>query len=198
MSRLQSSDARTALLSASGRPKQPDGALRSAVSPWAFVVILLLLAWGLRLCCLETVPPGWRDDELINIHALSGELFEGRFPVYFTGASGHEPLYHYLLAGVHAVLGFNVLSAHLLSVFFGVLTVALTYTLTRRLFGRGAAMIASLAMATSFWSLMYSRTAIRHINLPPCALAAFYLLWRSLTDGPRRGRAVLLGLAVGL
>ncbi len=176
------------------------------------VIVLLLLTWGLRLCCLETVPPGWRDDELINIHALSGELLAGHFPLYFTGASGHEPLYHYLHAGVHAVLGFNVLSGHLLSVACGTLTVALTYALAHRLFGRTTAVIASLALTTSFWSLMYSRTAIRHISLPPCALAALYLFWRSLTDQSQIanrksqighwslviGRFILLGLIVGI
>jgi 4-amino-4-deoxy-L-arabinose transferase-like glycosyltransferase len=149
---------------------------------WSFVIALLLFTWGLRLCCLETVPPGWRDDELINIHALSGELLEGRFPLYFTGASGHEPLYHYLLAGVHAVLGFNVLSGHFLSIALGTLTVALAYSLTRSLFGRVTAVVASLALTISFWSLMYSRTAIRHISLPPLVLATFYLFWCSFTN----------------
>jgi 4-amino-4-deoxy-L-arabinose transferase-like glycosyltransferase len=173
---------------------------RSGLLPDALIVGLLLLTWGLRLCRLETVPPGWRDDELINIHALSGELFTGRFPLYFTGASGHEPLYHYLHAIVHAVLGFNVLSGHLLSVVLGILSVALTYTLTRRLFGREIAFLASLALTTSFWSLMYSRTAIRHINLPPCALIVFYLLWRALSRKPGSSRKtwVLVGLAMGL
>jgi 4-amino-4-deoxy-L-arabinose transferase-like glycosyltransferase len=149
---------------------------------WALLISLLLLAWGLRLCCLETIPPGWRDDELINIHALSGEVLAGRFPLYFTGASGHEPLYHYVHAGVHALLGFNVLSGHLLSVVCGTLAVALTYGLARRLFGRATAAVASLALATSFWSLMYSRTGMRHISATPFALAVFYLLWPLLTD----------------
>ena len=180
------------------------------IDRWSLVILLLLLTWGLRLCCLEAVPPGWRDDELINIHALTGQVLAGHFPLYFTGASGHEPLYHYLLAGVHALLGFNVLSGHLLSVAFGTLTVALTYTLARRLFGRATAVVASVSLATSFWSLMYSRTAIRHVNLPPFALAAFYILWRSLDKlpGPKSkshlstpksqiGHFVSLGLVVG-
>jgi 4-amino-4-deoxy-L-arabinose transferase-like glycosyltransferase len=157
-----------------------------AISGWPLVVVLLLLAWGLRLCLLETVPPGWRDDALINIHALSGEVLGGRFPLYFTGASGHEPLYHYLHAGVHTVLGFNVLSGQVLSIVLGTLSVALTYKLTRRLFGRSTATIASLTLAMSFWSLMYSRTAIRHISLPPFALAIFYALWRLLERKPKR------------
>lgn len=177
----------------------------------AFAVVLLLLTWSLRLGWLAAVPPGWRDDELINIHALSGEVLAGRFPLYFTGASGHEPLYHYLHAGVHAGLGFNPLSGHLPSVVFGTLSIALAYTLARRLFGRLVAATSSLALACSFWSLMYSRTGIRHISLPPFALLTFYLLWRSLarrsqfpnlqsrTGGSSSAvHHLLLGLVMGL
>ncbi|NLE44786.1 MAG: glycosyltransferase family 39 protein, partial [Chloroflexi bacterium] len=146
-------------------------------------VLLLLLGWGLRLCALNEVPPGWRDDELINIHVISGKPLTGQFPLYFTDASGHEPLYHYLHAAVHAALGFNVLSGHILSGAFGTLTLALTYALARRLFsGQTVALIATAAMATSFWSLMYSRTGIRHMSLPPFAVAIMWLLpiWHCL------------------
>ncbi len=151
---------------------------------WASVVVILLLAWALRLCYLEEVPPGWRDDELINIHALSGQVLEGHVPIYYLGASGHEPLYHHLHAVVHALLGFNVLSGHILSVMFGTLSIALTYSVVRRLFPeeRPTALIASLSLATSFWSLMYSRTAIRHMSLPPLVLATVYAIWRRI-DG---------------
>jgi 4-amino-4-deoxy-L-arabinose transferase-like glycosyltransferase len=152
---------------------------------WAVVVALLILAWGLRLCFLAEVPPGWRDDELINIHALSSQLLEGRFPLYYLGASGHEPLYHHLHAGVHAVLGFNVLSGHILSVAFGLLSISLTYTLVRRLFPRqrSIAAVAALTMTASFWSLMYSRTAIRHISLPPLAIGTVYAFCRQIGVG---------------
>jgi 4-amino-4-deoxy-L-arabinose transferase-like glycosyltransferase len=171
------------------------------IGHWSLPILLLLLTWGLRLCCLDTVPPGWRDDELINIHALSGKLLAGKFPLYFTGASGHEPLYHYLHAGIHALLGFNVLSGHLLSVALGTLTVALTYTLARRLLGHATAITASLALMTSFWSLMYSRTAIRHVSLLPPALAAFYWSWRSLARKsriPNPKPQISCGVALGL
>lgn len=178
--------------------------LKSYATRW-LIVAILLLAWGLRLICLDTVPAGWRDDELINIHALSGELLEGRFPLYFPGASGHEPLYHYLLAVAHAVWGFNPLSGHLVSVALGTLTIALTYALSRRLFGRTVAVAVSLALMTSFWSLMYSRIALRHMSLPPLALAVFYLLWR-LVEGKWQisnlksqiGHFALLGLVLGI
>lgn len=167
---------------------------------WPLVIVLLLLAWGLRLCCLEEVPPGWRDDELINIHALSSQLLEGRFPIYYLGASGHEPLYHHLHAGVHAMFGFNVLSGHILSAAFGLLSVALTYALARRLYPgeRTTAVVASAALAASFWSLMYSRTAIRHISLPPFALATIYLFWRQIdAETPTVVGWGLVGLLLG-
>jgi len=168
---------------------------------WALVVLLLLMTWGLRLCWLEDVPPGWRDDELINIHALSGQLLNGEFALYHLGASGHEPLYHYMHAGVHAVLGYNVLSGHILSIAFGTLSVALTYSLGRRLFPErhAVAVIAALTLAVSFWSLMYSRTAIRHISLPPFVLATLYVFWRQIEAAESRFWGwILVGLLLGM
>jgi 4-amino-4-deoxy-L-arabinose transferase-like glycosyltransferase len=179
--------------------RNPGFAIRNR--EWAFVVLLLLLAWGLRLCWLEEVPPGWRDDELINIHALSSRVLNGQLPIYYLGASGHEPLYHNLHAGVHAVLGFNVLSGHILSVAFGTLSIALTYSLVRRLFPerRATAAVASLTLTVSFWSLMYSRTAIRHISLPPFILATIYAFWRQMeaTESTFWGWG-LVGLLLGM
>lgn len=168
------------------------------VSEWAFIVALILLAWGLRLCWMEAVPPGWRDDELINAYVLSGDVVGGHFPLYFTGASGHEPLYHYLHAGVQILLGHNSLSRHFLSVVFGTLTVTLTYAVARRIVGTVGAGMAALGLATSFWSLMYSRIALRHISLPPLALGAFLLLPVSASSHePRKWQFTRWG-AIGL
>ncbi len=164
---------------------------------WTLIIAVLLIAWGLRLVALEEVPPGWRDDELINVHTLSSKVLEGQFPLYYLGASGHEPLYHHLHAGVHALFGFNVLSGHILSVMFGTLSIALTYSLVRRLFPRDptTAIVASLTLAVSFWSLMYSRTGIRHISLPPFVLATSYAFWRQMdAEGPTPWGWGLVGL----
>lgn len=171
---------------------------RARAGRWLFVVVLLLVAWALRLFRLAEVPPGWRDDELINMYALSGEVLSGSFPLYFAGASGHEPLFHYVQAGVQAVVGFNVMGGHLLPTALGLLSIACTYTLAARLFDRTLASISSLALAASFWSLMYSRIGLRHISVVPFALLSTLLLWRSHTERGRRTRTyVWLGIAVG-
>ncbi len=167
-------------------PTQPGWApARAGRARWAALVALLLLAWLARAGWLEQVPPGWRDDELIEIHVLAAEVLGGHYPLYFTGASGHEPLYHYLHAGLHALLGTNVLSGHLLSAAFGLLNVALTYALARRLTrSRGAALLGALGMALGFWPLMYSRFGLRHIGSVTFALVSLYWLWRAL-DRPQ-------------
>ncbi|NDJ52361.1 MAG: hypothetical protein GYB68_04640, partial [Chloroflexi bacterium] len=62
----------------------------------------------------------------------------------------------------------------------GTLGVLLTYALVRRQFGWPAAAIAALALAVSFWSLMYSRSGQRHISLTVTTLASFYFLWQAI------------------
>ncbi len=171
----------------------------SAVARWSSILLVILLAWGLRLAWLAQVPPGWRDDELINIYTLSSEPLAGHFPLYFTAASGHEPLYHYLHAGLLALLGHNALSGHLLSIILGTLTIPLVYALARRLFGWKVATLGALSLALSFWSLMYSRIGLRHISLLPFALTVFYLMYRPLIAPPRPTLrwALPLGLLLG-
>jgi 4-amino-4-deoxy-L-arabinose transferase-like glycosyltransferase len=168
---------------------------------WAVVIGLLLLAWAVRLWGIEAVPPGWRDDELINACVLSGEVLGGSYPLYFTGASGHEPLYHYLHAALIAAAGMNALTGRLLSVMFGTTTIAGTYVLGRRLFGRAVGLISAATLSVSFWSLMYSRFALRHVSLPLLALVAFYWVCRLCLyrSGPGSRRQSLLQFSgVGL
>ncbi|MGD1993645.1 MAG: glycosyltransferase family 39 protein [Anaerolineae bacterium] len=166
---------------------------RLATWEWILILALTLVAWGLRVCLPAQVPPGWRDDELINILALTGQVLDGEPTIYFTGASGHEPLYHTLHAPAVALVGMNPLGAHLLSIAAGVLAVPLTYVLGRRLFGRGVGLLGAALLAPSFWALMYSRTAIRHALVVPLALMAFYFLWRAAS-----GRWLRYALAAGL
>ena len=170
---------------------------KSQIASWLLIAILLL-AWGLRLCCLDAVPPGWRDDELIEIYTLSGEVLAGRPTFYFTGASGHEPLYHTLRAGAIALWGVNSLTNSLLPIVSGTLAVPLTYQLSRRLFGRKVALLAAILMAVSFWPLMYSRFGVRHQMLVPLALAVFYFLWPVERSSPAKARARMVAGGVAL
>ncbi|MBN2392635.1 MAG: glycosyltransferase family 39 protein [Anaerolineae bacterium] len=164
---------------------------------WA-VIAMLLLAWGLRWIALLDVPPGWRDDDLIELYTFSWEILQNGPQIYFSGASGHEPLYHTLRALLLALAGLNQASARWQAAVFGTFAVLLTWAVGRRLFTREVGLLSGALVAVSFWALMYSRVAIRHIGVLPWALLAIYCAWRVLQDnGARRSYAPALGLAIG-
>jgi 4-amino-4-deoxy-L-arabinose transferase-like glycosyltransferase len=145
------------------------------------ILILTLAALALRVARLENVPPGWRDDELINSLVISQKAIDGDLAVYYADASGHESLYHLMNAAMLAVFGPGVAGIRWLSAILGTLTVPLTYLVGTRLFGRVVGLLASTALTLSFWSLMYSRIGIRHISLPVFMLAAFYFFLKALS-----------------
>ncbi len=146
----------------------------------AALLALLLAAAFLRLYRLDEVPPGWRDDELINSLVISQHVLDGDWAVFYPDASGHESLYHVLNAGMMALFGPGVGGIRWLSVILGVLSVALTFLLARQLFGRPVGFVAATALALGFWSLMYSRVGLRHVSLLPLMLGAFAAFWRGI------------------
>nr|HMQ56298.1 glycosyltransferase family 39 protein [Anaerolineae bacterium] len=68
----------------------------------------------------------------------------------------------------------------LVNVVFGMLTVALVYPLTARLFNRHVALLALAGVAVSFWAVFVSRLTLRAVLLPPLLLLTLYLFWRGL------------------
>jgi len=155
--------------------------------PGTWAALVVLLAFGLRVWALAAVPPGWRDDELIETLVISQKMLDGNLAFFYPDASGHEALYHGLNALFLAAFGPTTPGIRLLSAFLGTLAVALTYALGRRMFGPAVGLTAAALLAVSFWGLMYSRVGIRHVLTPAVALAAFYCFWAAITadHGPR-------------
>ena len=160
--------------------------LRFTFHPRFLILATTFLAFGLRLWQLDAVPPGWRDDELINSLVISQKVLDGNWAVYYPDASGHEALYHALNAIMLGLFGPNIIGIRLLSVMLGTLAVPLTYVLARRLFGTTVGLVAAAALALNFWPLMYSRIGLRHVSMPVWTPAAFYFFWQGLEIGDRR------------
>ncbi len=160
--------------------------------PLWWMVAILLLATAFRFLAADSAPPGWRDDELIEYN-MDRRIADGWRPLFITEAEGHEPVYHYLHAGTLLLFGDNLVGYKWLPLAAGLLTIALTYALARKMFRRrtqpdGAvrtdsavriAVLAAALLAVSFWPVMYSRFGLRHIGVLPWMLAAFYLLYPS-------------------
>ena len=163
-------------------PTHPARELAAALlrRPATWAVVVTLLAFGLRVVALANVPPGWRDDELIETLVISRNILGGDLRFYYPDASGHEALYHALNALFLAWFGPGALGIRLLSAFLGTLAVPLTYALARRLFSPAVGLTAAALLAVSFWGLMYSRVGIRHVTTPVLALAAFWFFWQAM------------------
>lgn len=145
------------------------------------LLLITLAAFGLRVYQLDAVAPGWSDDELSNVLVIAQKPLQGDYSVYYTDATGLEALYHAASAIPLALFGFNALGIRLLSAVLGTLTVPMTYQVAYRLFrDRITALAAAAALATSFWSLVYSRVNLRHISAPLFMLLAFYFFWAGL------------------
>jgi 4-amino-4-deoxy-L-arabinose transferase-like glycosyltransferase len=147
------------------------------------LLFLTLLALGLRLWQLDSVPPGWRDDELINTLVISQKMLDGDLAVYYADASGHEAFYHGLNAIMLALFGPTVAGIRWLSALLGTLAVPLLYLLGRSWFDRQTALVAALALSLGFWGLMYARFGLRHVTMPVLILAAFLFFWQGLGYG---------------
>ncbi len=159
---------------------------------WIAITLILLLAAVLRFWALGEVPPGLAHDEVAN-WLIGSDILAGRHAIYFTAAYGHEPLYHYVQAATIALIGDHWLGLRYPSAAFGLLGLAATYVLVRRLLGPSAALLSSAWMAVSFWPLFYARVALRAITLPfTAALSAYFLLRGVMLELPTadgRGQA---------
>jgi hypothetical protein len=146
---------------------------------WPIVIGLLLIAFFFRVWQLNDVPPGLHHDEVI-IGQVARDILRGHLGIYFTAGYGHEPLYHYAVAGMFSAIGANAFVLRLTSVFSALLGLAATYTLVRRIFSPAVAIGALAWMSISLWPVFFARVGLRGIVLPLLTTLTAYFLWRAL------------------
>lgn len=161
-------------------------------------VLILLLAAVLRFWALGEVPPGLAHDEVAH-WLIAQDILSGHHAIYFTAAYGHEPLYHYLQVATVALFGDHWLGLRYPSAALGLLGLAVTLSLMRRLFGQRVALLTGAYLAVGFWPLFYARVALRAIALPLTAALAMYALFRGLDRSRHKvGLYGASGLFLGL
>jgi 4-amino-4-deoxy-L-arabinose transferase-like glycosyltransferase len=179
----------------------------------AVLTAVLLVGAALRLVGLNNVtPPGLEHDEVAH-WLINQDILAGNHAIYFTEAYGHEALYHYLQTAVGVLVGDHALGLRLPSAYLGILLIAVSYALGRRLFGWQVALLSAAFLAVLFWPVFYSRLALRAISLPVLSGLAALLWWLgwsagftspapTRTTGPRPPQSWLwfglAGLAAGL
>ncbi len=146
---------------------------------WPIVISLLLIAFFFRVWQLNDVPPGLHHDEVI-IGQVAKDILRGHFAIYFTAGYGHEPLYHYLVAGMFGAIGAKAFVLRLTSAFIALLGLATTYVFVRRIFSPVVALGTLAWMSISLWPVFFARVGLRGITLPWLTTVTAYFLWRAL------------------
>jgi 4-amino-4-deoxy-L-arabinose transferase-like glycosyltransferase len=146
------------------------------------ITLVFLLAAALRLTDLTRLPPGFSNEEITNI-SISEMVRTGAIASFYNvgdPGSGREGLYPLAQALVANLLGDGRLPYRILSVWCGLISLALLYSLTRRLFGQFAGLIAALMLTVTFWPVLLSRAVIRETLLLPLLLVTLLIMTRAL------------------
>lgn len=245
---------RQSLSTGAAGPSRPLSSRASLLSrerliPLALVGILLLAAW-LRFWQLDQLPPGlYHDEAYYGLDALSllkGELFpiyhEGwelyaadahggraptptRFPIFFEGNYGREPLHVYLVALSIWFFGPTPWAIRFVAATAGVLAALTTYlaasallagnvshwgynsqrrpktrrtapALEPRPFAHYLPLLAAFFMATLYPALTFSRFGIRAMLFVPFETLAVYCFWQGINRAGDQGRPPATWFAV--
>ena len=154
------------------------------INPYFYLLLITLLAAGLRLCWLGDAPNTFSTDEASNGYDAYSILLTGRdrygdFLPWFLRAfnDSRESLYVWLIVPFIKLWGLNEFSSRFPSAIAGILTVPVVYGLAKELWQKAnIALGAALLVAVSPWSIFYSRLAFR-ANLFPLFFCLGLLFW---------------------
>jgi mannosyltransferase len=156
---------------------------------------VLMLAAALRLIALNSRPL-WYDEAFAILYAeksLSAILSGTLTPVQGVAADVHPVAFYFSLHGWMALVGQTPLAARMLSVMYGVGTVALAYRLMRDLVSSHVACWSAFVVALAPFQIAYSQEARMYAMLgfwSTATLAAFVCAWR--TDSLRAWMAFIV------
>jgi len=152
------------------------------------LLVIILLAFFLRVWRLPETPPGLWYDEAYNALDALAMADSGVIQPFVVGNNGRETMWHILLIPALKVLGAIPFAVRLVGALAGVLTVPLMYLFARALAGpfapsparrRWFGVVAAGWLAVSWWHITLSRAGFRPILLPPLLMLCLYFFWRA-------------------
>jgi 4-amino-4-deoxy-L-arabinose transferase-like glycosyltransferase len=179
------------------QPARPSFGRRLAV-----VVVLLLVAFGMRTYQINEVPPGLMHSELLQLRAAS-QVARGEWRMFYNPGYRNEPLYAPVLSASQAIFGPNALGRRIPAIFAGMLGLCLVYALAMRTLGWRVALIALGASAVVWWSIVMQRFILRQVFVLPLYALCLYAFWRGYDEVMHAGRTgwryfVIGGVALGV
>jgi 4-amino-4-deoxy-L-arabinose transferase-like glycosyltransferase len=145
------------------------------LSPRVWLLLIPLAAFALRLYRLGAASLWY--DETVSLFLARQDLVA---LTRHTAGDIHPPLYYYLLHFWGQFAGWSEFSAAFLSLFFGVLLIALIYHVAQEWFDRQVASIAALLVAISPYNLGYSQEVRMYTLGATLGLASVFFFVRLL------------------
>lgn len=180
---------RTASAATNSPPLWPNGLSSAAATPWTngerlVVILIICIGLFLRVHQLSEFPAGtWYDEATAGLEAQRILSDPDYRPLYVSGLMGPEH-YVYLISFLFLLLPKITFVVRLATVITGVLSVPAAYLAGSQLFGRGPALVFAFLIATSRWSVNFSRIGMFNILMVLFVLLGAGLLLKAL----RRGR----------
>ncbi len=164
------------------------------------LVLIFLLALGLRVYMLNTVPTGFQSDSIDVGYVGKFLVLNGRdpagnvLPLYFNKFGDFRPTGLFYLSGIfQLLLGSNVFSVGLVTALFGSISVFVVFLFTKELFGkREIAYLSSLFLAVLPWDIVLSRASHEAIVGYLFTILGFYFLLKFTRDDKKR-KYLLIG-----
>jgi 4-amino-4-deoxy-L-arabinose transferase-like glycosyltransferase len=165
---------------------------------WFALILIVASALFFRSYNISTLPSGLYPDEAVNAVDALQAIESGHYRLFYPNNYGREGLFINLQALSLKTFGYTVAALKFWSIIFGTLTVLGVYLLGRELFHRrGAALLSAFFIATSYWTINFSRIGFRAIMTSFLISFAFFFLFKGLRTRRYREFA-LAGLCVGL
>lgn len=169
---------------------------------WYHILIVAIIAGGIviRFWQLNSIPPGVHYDEAYNgLNALWANDSHN-WKIFYEENTGREGLHINVIAFFISIFGNNNLGLRFANALWGSLTIVGFYFLLRELkFSRLSTAIGTFMIVTSFWHLVFSRTAYRAIMVPMVLVWMFYFFWKAINNPQKRTiYFVISGLFLGL
>ena len=165
-----------------------------------WLILILLAAFVFRFWQIATLPGGLFPDEAANGLDVNS-ILEGNLAPFYERGNGREALFFYALAGLVAIFGRGPWQHHIVSAGFGFFAVLAGYFLTKRLFGKNIALIASFLYAVSSYAVTLSRTAFRANAVPLLTTLTLLFLVKAYQEKKKSAKiwsALLAGVCFGL
>ncbi len=173
---------------------------------YLLAVMLLLLGAALRLHTLSAFPVGFSNTEITDVQ-VTERVRQGGIEVFYDigNGEGREGLYNMVQAVLTSVFGNGLFGYKLLSLWVGMLVLAVVYALAQRLFGPLVGVAALALLTTNMWAIVLSHLMLRETILPLLVALMLLTLARTLAvykgihaSVPDTTVFVLLGVLLGL